>query len=78
MNTILRSLLPTPLPFPVRTYTLPDLFAGKMHALLCRSWQTRVKGRDWYDFLWYVSFHPELKLVHLEERMRQSGHYPFC
>jgi hypothetical protein len=73
-DTELKYLL-NPLPFPVRTYTLPNLFAGKMHAQLCRSWQTRVKGRDWYDFLWYVSFHPELKLAHLEERMRQSGHY---
>jgi len=64
-----------PLQFAVRSYTLPSLFAGKMHAVLCRSWKSRVKGRDWYDLIWYVSHHPELNLMHLESRMRQSGHY---
>ncbi|MFH1830554.1 MAG: nucleotidyl transferase AbiEii/AbiGii toxin family protein, partial [Pseudomonadota bacterium] len=37
-----------PISFSVRTYALPDLFAGKMHAILCRRWKSRVKGRDWY------------------------------
>lgn len=64
-----------PIPFAVRTYTLPDLFAGKMHAVLCRKWKNRVKGRDWYDLVWYVANHPELHLAHLEQRMRQSGHW---
>ncbi|MCK4539133.1 MAG: nucleotidyl transferase AbiEii/AbiGii toxin family protein [Candidatus Krumholzibacteria bacterium] len=63
-----------PIPFYVRTYTLPDLFAGKMHAVLCRKWKGRVKGRDWYDLVWYAANHPELNLGHLEQRMRQSGH----
>jgi predicted nucleotidyltransferase component of viral defense system len=64
-----------PIPFAVRTYTLPDLFAGKMHAVLCRQWKNRVKGRDWYDLVWYVANKPELHLSHLEQRMRQSGHW---
>lgn len=64
-----------PVPFAVRSYTLPDLFAGKMHALLCRKWKTRVKGRDWYDLVWYVTHHPHLHLAHLELRLRQSGHW---
>lgn len=64
-----------PIPFSVRTYKLPDLFAGKMHALLCRRWKNRVKGRDWYDLVWYCARHPELHLPHLEQRMRQSGHW---
>jgi predicted nucleotidyltransferase component of viral defense system len=62
-----------PIPFSVRTYVLPDLFAGKMHALLCRRWKSRVKGRDWYDLVWYTANHPRLHLLHLEQRMRQSG-----
>jgi predicted nucleotidyltransferase component of viral defense system len=62
-----------PIPFSVRTYVLPDLFAGKMHALLYRRWKTRVKGRDWYDLVWYTANHPRLHLLHLEQRMRQSG-----
>ena len=64
-----------PVPFPVRTYKLPDLFAGKLHAILCRKWKTRVKGRDWYDLVWYIAHHPQVRLAHLESRMRQSGGY---
>jgi len=62
-----------PIPFSVRSYVLPDLFAGKMHAILCRRWKNRIKGRDWYDFVWFVSNHPELHLSHLEKRMIQTG-----
>jgi len=65
-----------PIPFPVRVYALPDLFAGKMHAVLCRRWQTRVKGRDWYDLVWFATRHPALHLSHLEARMVQTGHWP--
>jgi len=64
-----------PIPFSVRIYSLPDLFAGKIHALLFRQWKARVKGRDWYDLIWYAGKHPELRLSHLESRMRQSGDY---
>jgi predicted nucleotidyltransferase component of viral defense system len=64
-----------PVPFAVRAFSLPDLFAGKMHALLCRRWRNRVKGRDWYDFVWYVANYPRLHLSHLEQRMRQTGDY---
>ena len=74
-NTESRFLL-LPIPFSVRTYSLPDLFAGKMHALLFRQWKTRIKGRDWYDFVWFAANHPQLHLAHLEERMRQTGHWP--
>jgi len=64
-----------PIPFAVRSYMLPDLFAGKMHAVLCRGWKNRVKGRDWYDFVWFVANYPEMHLSHLEQRMRQTGHW---
>jgi len=62
-----------PTPFSVRTYCLPDLFAGKMHALLFRRWGKRVKGRDWYDLVWYLANHPEINLRHLKKRMIQTG-----
>lgn len=64
-----------PIPFSVKAYDPPSLFAGKMHAVLCRGWATRVKGRDWYDLVWYVGRGTALGLNHLEARMRQSGHY---
>jgi hypothetical protein len=64
-----------PIPFAVRAFVLQDLFAGKMHAILCRRWKSRVKGRDWYDLVWYAANHPELHLNHLEQRMRQTGNW---
>jgi hypothetical protein len=64
-----------PIPFSVRVYSLPDLFAGKLHAILCRKWKARVKGRDWYDLIWYSGRYPKVRLSHLESRMRQSGDY---
>lgn len=66
-------LLPTP--YQVRLYDLPSLFAGKLHAVLCRGWKSRVKGRDFYDFVWYVGRNIQPNLEHLEARMRQSGHW---
>lgn len=64
-----------PIPFAVRCYTLPSLFAGKLHALLFRRWNNRVKGRDWYDLVWYAAHNPHLNLYHLEQRMRQTGQW---
>ena len=57
--------------FMTRCFTLPDLFAGKMHALVYRAWKNRVKGRDWYDFEWYVRHNVPLDFTHLAERCKQ-------
>ncbi|WP_323586112.1 nucleotidyl transferase AbiEii/AbiGii toxin family protein [Aliarcobacter butzleri] len=62
-----------PKTFNVITMTLPNLYAGKMHAVLCRKWASRVKGRDWFDFEWYVKRNTPLNLTHLQERMYESG-----
>lgn len=64
-----------PMTFNVRTMTLPNLYAGKIHALLFRSWKTRVKGRDWFDFEWYVKNNTPLNLEHLCQRMKESGNF---
>ena len=64
-----------PIPFSVLTYSQQDLFAGKLHALLCRKWQNRVKGRDWYDYYWYISRNIAVNLLHLQERLVQSNHW---
>lgn len=66
-------LLMLPRSFYTRCYTLPCLFAGKMHALMYRSWQNRVKGRDWYDFEWYVRKGIKLDLNHFCARAYQFG-----
>jgi len=63
-------LMPTP--FQVRLYDLPSLFAGKLHALLFRDWKSRIKGRDFYDFVWYVGHRVPINLPHLEARINQS------
>lgn len=65
-----QQLLLQPFSFMVRCFTLPCLFAGKMHALLFRQWKNRVKGRDWYDFEWYVRTAVPLKFEHLQARVR--------
>ncbi len=66
-----QKLLLQPHSFMVRCFALPDLFAGKMHALVYRSWKNRVKGRDWYDFEWYVRHNIPLDFAHLAERALQ-------
>ena len=73
-QTTVKTLL-RPFPHSVRVYTTPDLLAGKLHAVLCRKWRNRSKGRDWYDMVWYAGNYPQVRLLHLEERMRQSGNY---
>ena len=60
-----------PYAFYVRCVSLPCLYAGKMHALVFRNWKTRVKGRDWYDFEWYVRNGIELDYNHLRERIKE-------
>lgn len=67
-------LVLNPTPFYVLSYCLPDLFAGKMHAMLCRTWKERVKGRDWYDFMWFIQKDIPVHLSHLTKRMQQSNH----
>jgi predicted nucleotidyltransferase component of viral defense system len=63
-----------PIAFSVNTYKQPDLFAGKLHAVLQRAWISgRVKGRDYYDFVWYVGRDTPVRLRHLEQRLRQTG-----
>lgn len=66
-----QKLLLQPLSFMTRCFTLPDLFAGKMHALVYRTWKNRIKGRDWYDFEWYVRHNVPLDFTHFAERVRQ-------
>lgn len=66
-----QKLLLQPHSFMTRCFTLPDLFAGKMHTLVYRGWKNRVKGRDWYDFEWYVRHNVPLDFAHFAERVRQ-------
>ena len=66
-----QKILLQPKSFLTRCVTLPDLYAGKMHALVFRAWKSRIKGRDWYDFEWYVRNGIPLDWNHLHERILQ-------
>jgi predicted nucleotidyltransferase component of viral defense system len=66
-----QKLLLQPHSFMTRCFTLPNLFAGQMHALVYRTWKNRVKGRDWYDFEWYIRNNVALNFEHLQERCKQ-------
>lgn len=66
-----QKLLLQPFSFMTRCITLPGLFAGKMHALLFRAWGNRVKGRDWYDYEWYIRNGIPMDFAHLQERARE-------
>lgn len=63
-----------PTSFPVVSLKRPDLFAGKLHALLYRNWKKRIKGRDFYDYVWYLKNSVPVRLSYLREKAVQSGH----
>ncbi len=63
-----------PTSFNVLTLHPSDLFAGKMHAILYRAWKGRVKGRDWYDLIWYMQNQIPLSLTYLEAAMKHAKH----
>ena len=73
-----QKLLLLPESFMVRCFTPSSLFAGKMHALVYRRWKNRVKGRDWYDFEWYIRHGVPLDFTHLQERVLQFNGEDVC
>lgn len=60
--------------YDVKIYDSESLFAGKLHSLLCRFWDNRIKGRDLYDFIFYLSRKTKINISFLENAMKQSGH----
>ena len=61
-----------PAPYEIALYDMPSLFAGKVHAVICRAWKSRVKGRDLYDYVFYLSRGAALNTEHLKARLVQS------
>jgi len=68
-------LISLPTPFMIGTLTEESLFAGKLHTILARTYLSRVKGRDYYDFLFYSARGTKVNLEYLEAKLRDSGHY---
>ncbi|MBQ6489102.1 MAG: nucleotidyl transferase AbiEii/AbiGii toxin family protein [Solobacterium sp.] len=62
-----------PSPFEVQVFDEPTLFAGKIHAILCREYKNHVKGRDYYDYLFYAGRHTAINIKYLENKLRNSG-----
>ena len=63
-----------PVPYEIRLYDMPSLFAGKIHAVICRGWQSRIKGRDLYDYIFYLSKAVTVNQRHLRARLIDSGY----
>lgn len=57
----------------IRVVTKPELFASKMHAAIYRAWKNRVKGRDWWDVVWFIRHDTPINLKHITSCMRRDG-----
>jgi hypothetical protein len=66
-------LLLKPFFFDVKCFSIPNLFAGKMHALLFRKWDKNVKGSDWHDMEWYIRKGFTVNLNHFSKRAYENG-----
>ena len=63
-----------PIPFSYRILTLPSLFGGKLHAIICREYKgERIKGRDYYDFIWYITKKVKPDFDYLKGKLCESG-----
>ncbi len=62
-----------PFPYQIRVFDAPSLFSGKIHAIICRNWQNRVKGRDLYDYLFYLARSVPFNLDYLQKKLEQTG-----
>jgi predicted nucleotidyltransferase component of viral defense system len=62
-----------PIPYEIMLYDMPSLFAGKIHAVICRGWKNRIKGRDLYDYVFYLSRNTGVNLKHLNARLTDSS-----
>ena len=62
-----------PIPYGLCLYDMPSLFAGKIHAVICRAWKNRIKGRDLYDYIFFLSKQTPVNLKHLNARLVDSG-----
>jgi len=62
-----------PSPHQVTLYDEASLFAGKIHAILCRSWNYRTKGRDLYDYIFYLSKETRVNIELVKEKLIASN-----
>ncbi len=65
-----------PAPYGVKAFDEGTLFAGKIHAIICRNYKNRVKGRDYYDYLFYIGKKSRFNLLYLENKLKNTGILP--
>lgn len=63
----------TPFNYSVTILDRPSLFAAKTSAVLCRHWKNRTKGRDLFDFEWYINNNTPLNTVYLINNLLREG-----
>ncbi len=61
-----------PSPHRIKLYDKESLFAGKIHAILCRNWKARTKGRDLYDFIFFIATNTKVNLELLKNKLVES------
>ncbi len=65
-----------PAPYEIKVFDEPTLFAGKIHAIICRNYRNHVKGRDYYDYLFYIGKGSRFNLEYLEGKLKNTGAIP--
>ncbi len=63
-----------PSPHQIRLYDKESLFAGKIHAILCRNWVSRTKGRDLYDYVFFMATNTKVNLELLKNKLIESNY----
>lgn len=61
-----------PSPYEVKVFDESTLFDGKIHAIICRNYKNHVKGRDYYDYLFYISKSSLFNLEYLKNKLRNT------
>lgn len=62
-----------PSPHQVKLYNKESLFAGKIHAILCRTWKNRVKGRDLYDYIFFLANDTSVNMDLVNNKLLESN-----
>lgn len=63
-----------PSPHQIKLYDKKSLMAGKIHAILCRGWKNRTKGRDLYDYVFFLANDTKVNLELLKNKLIESGY----
>ncbi len=63
-----------PSPHQVRLYDKESLFAGKIQAILCRNWKTRIKGRDLYDYIFFLASDTNVNIELVKNKLIASSY----